>query len=137
MVKEMPTWKYTDKDVTKAKAEGSLKAIKGACFGCGTHNTDCPIAGAAGAISEMLGCESLSVREQIHSQISGALKGAKFPVKTPKDLIAAFPSGADTTCQVGDLKMTAGEAGKLLKASDFPFRNAKAVADVIVDRAGL
>ena len=33
--------------------------------------------------------------------------------------------------------MTAGEAGKLLKASDFPFKNAKAVADVIVDRAGL
>jgi len=133
----MPTWKYTDKDVTKAKAEESLKAVKGACFGCSTHSQDCPIAGAAGAISEMLGCETLSVREQIHGQISGALKGAKFPVKTPKDLIAAFPNGADTTCQVGDLKMTAGEAGKLLKASDFPFKNAKAVADVIVDRAGL
>jgi hypothetical protein len=137
MVKKMPTWKFTDKDVLKAKAEESLKAVQGACFGCDTHNADCPIAGAAGAISEMLGCESLSVREQIHSQISGALKGAKFPIKTPKDLIAAFPNGADTTCQVGDLKMTAGEAGKLLKASDFPFKNAKAVADVIVDRAGL
>ena len=124
----MPTWKYTDKEVTKAKAEESLKAIKGACFGCGTHNADCPIAGAAGAISVMLGRESPAVKEQIHAQISGALKGAKFPVKTPKDLIAAFPNGADTTCQVGDLKMTAGEAGKLLKASDFPF---------IVDRAGL
>ena len=41
------------------------------------------------------------------------------------------------TCQVGDLEMTAGEAGKLLKATDFPFKSAKAVADVIVDRAGL
>ncbi len=78
-----------------------------------------------------------SVKEQIHAQISGALKGAKFPIATPKDLIAAFPNGADTTCQVGDLKMTAGEAGKLLKASDFPFKSAKAVADVIVERAGL
>lgn len=78
-----------------------------------------------------------SVKEQIHAQITGALKGAKFPVATPQDLIAAFPEGADTTCRVGDLKMTAGEAGKLLKASDFPFRNAKAVADVIVERAGL
>jgi len=133
----MPTWKYTDKDVSKAKAEESLKAIKSACFGCDTHNADCPIAGAAGAISGMLECESPSVREQIHGQITGALKGAKFPVKTPKDLIAAFPNGANTTCQVGDLKMTAGEAGKLLTASDFPFKNAKAVADVIVDRAGL
>jgi hypothetical protein len=78
-----------------------------------------------------------SVKEQIHAQITGALKGTKFPVKTPNDLIAAFPNGAATTCQVGDLKMTAGDAGKLLKASDFPFRSAKAVADVIVDRAGL
>lgn len=137
MVKKMPTWKFTDKDVSKAKAEESLKAVKGACFGCGTHNADCPIAGAAGAISEMLSCETLSVREQIHGQITGALKGAKFPVKTPKDLIAAFPDGAETTCKVGDLKMTAGEAGKLLKASDFPFKSARAVADVIVERARL
>ena len=136
-MKKMPTWKFTDKKVSKAKAEESLKAVKGACFGCGTHNADCPIAGAAGAISEMLSCETFSVREQIHGQITGALKGAKFPIKTPKDLIAAFPAGAETTCQVGDLKMTAGEAGKLLKASDFPFKSAKSVADVIVDRAGL
>ncbi len=78
-----------------------------------------------------------SVKDQIHAQISGALKGAKFPIATPEDLIAAFPAGAETTCQVGDLKMTAGEAGKLLKASDFPFRSAKAVADIIVNRAGL
>lgn len=133
----MPTWKRTGKEVSKAKAEASLKAVKSACFGCDTHSGDCPIAGAAGAISELLTCESLSVREQIHGQIAGALGKAKFPIKTPKDLIAAFPNGADTTCQVGDLKMTAGEAGKLLKASDFPFKNAKAVADVIVDRAGL
>ncbi|MFZ0005359.1 MTH865 family protein [Methanoregula sp.] len=133
----MPTWKHTGKEVTKAKAEESLKSIKSACFGCGTHNADCSIAKAAGEISEMISCETLSVREQIHAQITGALKGAKFPVKTPKDLIAAFPNGANTTCQVGDLKMTAGEAGKLLKAADFPFKSAKAVADVIVERAGL
>jgi hypothetical protein len=48
-----------------------------------------------------------------------------------------FPNGAATTCQVGDLKMTAGDAGKLLKATDFPFKSAKAVADIIVERAGL
>ncbi len=79
----------------------------------------------------------MSVRDEIHAQIVGALKGAKFPIKTPKDLLAAFPMGADTTCQVGDIKMTAGEAGKLLKPTDFPFRSAKQVADVIVQRAGL
>ena len=133
----MPTWKYTEKDVSAAKAEESLKAIKSACFGCDVHNADCSIAKAAGDVCAMTECETLSVREQIHAQISGALADAKFPIKSPKDLIAAFPNGADTTCQVGDLKMTAGEAGKLLKASDFPFKSAKEVADTIVDRAGL
>jgi hypothetical protein len=78
-----------------------------------------------------------SVKDQLHAQITGALKGAKFPIKTPADLIAAFPMGADTTCQVGDVKMTAGEAGKLLTASDFPFKSADSVADTILSRAGM
>lgn len=133
----MPAWKHTGTVVPKEKAEASLAAVKGACFGCGTHSADCSIAKAAGEITAMLGEETRSAREQIHSQITGALKHAKFPVKTPKDLIAAFPDGAKTTCRAGDLTMTAGEAGKLLKAADFPFRSAQAVADVIVDRAGL
>lgn len=78
-----------------------------------------------------------SVKEQIHAQITGALAGATFPIDTPERLIDAFPAGADTSCQVGELKMTAGEAGKLLKSTDFPFQSAKQVADIIVDRAGL
>ena len=78
-----------------------------------------------------------TIKEQIHAQISGALANASFPIDTPDALIAAFPAGADTTCQVGDVKMTAGEAGTLLKATDFPFKSASQVADVIVDRAGL
>lgn len=133
----MPTWSYTSKVVTQEQAEASLKSIKGACFGCETHGADCPIAKAAEAVSSMEGFAPLSVKEQIHAQISGALAGAKFPIKTPGDLIAAFPNGAETTCQVGNLKMTAGEAGTLLTAADFPFKNAKSVADVIVKRAGL
>ncbi|HML25892.1 MAG TPA: MTH865 family protein, partial [Methanomethylovorans sp.] len=44
---------------------------------------------------------------------------------------------ADTTCQSGNVKVTAGDAGTLLKTSDFPFTSAKQVADVIVERAGL
>jgi hypothetical protein len=78
-----------------------------------------------------------SVKDQLHAQITGALKGAKFPIETPADLIAAFPMGADTTCQVGAVKMTAGEAGKLLTASDFPFKSADSVADTILSRAGM
>ncbi len=78
-----------------------------------------------------------SVKDQLHAQITGALKGANFPIKTPADLIAAFPMGADTTCQVGDVKMTAGDAGKLLTASDFPFKSADSVADTILSRAGM
>ena len=79
----------------------------------------------------------MSVRDEIHAQIVGGLAGAKFPIDTPEKLLEAFPEGADTTCRAGDLEVTAGEAGKLLKASDFPFRSAKQVADVIVERAGL
>ncbi len=79
----------------------------------------------------------MNVRDEIHAQIIGGLAGAKFPIMSPEDLLAAFPDGANTTCKAGDLEITAGEAGKLLKASDFPFNNEKQVADVIVERAGL
>ncbi|MCO5382393.1 MAG: MTH865 family protein [Methanosarcina barkeri] len=79
----------------------------------------------------------MSVRNEIHEQIVTGLKGARFPINTPQELLAAFPAGADTTCKAGDLEVTAGEAGKLLTASDFPFKDAKQVADTIVDRAGL
>ncbi|MCL7413954.1 MAG: hypothetical protein M8353_10135 [ANME-2 cluster archaeon] len=79
----------------------------------------------------------MSVREEIHDQIVKGLAGGKFPIATPEDLLAAFPEGAATTCRSGDIVVTADEAGKLLKASDFPFKDAKHVADVIVERAGL
>lgn len=79
----------------------------------------------------------MTIRDEIHAQITGALAGAKFPIKTPEALLSAFPQGANTTCRAGDIEMTAGEAGKLLKASDFPFKSAKQVADVIIQRAGL
>lgn len=83
------------------------------------------------------GDKNMSVKEEIHAQISGALKNANFPLKTPEELLAAFPAGADTTCQSGNVKVTAGDAGTLRKTSDFPFTSAKQVADVIVERAGL
>ena len=76
-------------------------------------------------------------RYDIHGLIVAGLKCAKFPMFTSKKLLAAFPAGADTTCRSGDLAVTAGEAGKLLTPADFPFRDAKQVADTIVDRAGL
>ncbi|MCL7410972.1 MAG: MTH865 family protein [Methanosarcinaceae archaeon] len=79
----------------------------------------------------------MSVKDEIHSQIVGGLANGTFPVNTPEELFAAFPDGAATTCKSGDLVVSAGDAGKLLKASDFPFKNAKQVADVIVERAGL
>jgi hypothetical protein len=79
----------------------------------------------------------MSVRDEIHSQIEGALSNAKFPINTPRDLLAAMPSGAATKCKAGDVELTAGDAGKVLKASDFPFKSARQVADVIVERAGL
>lgn len=79
----------------------------------------------------------MSVKDEIRSQIIGALGGANFPISTPEALLAAFPNGADTTCKSGDVEMTAGEAGKLLTAEDFPFKSAEQVADTILGRAGM
>ncbi len=79
----------------------------------------------------------MSIKDEIHAQIEGALKNAKFPINTPQDLLAAMPQGAATKCKAGDVELAAGDAGKVLKASDFPFKSAKQVADVIVERAGL
>lgn len=79
----------------------------------------------------------MSVKKELKNQIAGALKGANFPIETPEKLLNSFPEGADTTCQAGDVKMTAGEAGKLLTGDDFPFESAEAVADTILNRANL
>ncbi len=79
----------------------------------------------------------MSVKEEIHAQIVGALAGAKFPIETPEALLAAFPEGAETTCKADGVELKAGDAGKVLKPDDFPFKSAQGVADVIVDRAGL
>lgn len=79
----------------------------------------------------------MSIRDEIHAQIEGALKNAKFPIKTPEELLAGMPAGAATKCKAGDVELTAGDAGKVLKETDFPFKSAKEVADVIVERAGL
>jgi hypothetical protein len=79
----------------------------------------------------------MNIKDEIHSQIEGALKNAKFPINTPAELLAAMPNGAATTCKAGNVELTAGDAGKVLKSSDFPFTSARQVADVIVQRAGL
>lgn len=79
----------------------------------------------------------MSVRDTIKKQIIGALKRAVFPISSPEALLAAFPDGADTKCKAEGIEVTAGEAGKLLKADDFPFNSAEDVAETIVNRANL
>jgi hypothetical protein len=79
----------------------------------------------------------MNVKEEIRAQIVGALAGAKFPIATPEDLLAAFPAGAATKCRAGGIEMTAGEAGTLLKPEDFPFLTAGEVAETILSRAGM
>lgn len=79
----------------------------------------------------------MSVRETIKEQIIDALQGAAFPISSPETLLAAFPDGANTTCKADGIEITAGEAGKLLKADDFPFNSAEDVAETIVSRANL
>lgn len=79
----------------------------------------------------------MSVKEEIRSQIIGALQGASFPINTPDDLFAALPDGPDTTCKSGDVELKASAAGEVLTADDFPFESAEDVANTIVERAGL
>ncbi|MEN4016892.1 MAG: MTH865 family protein [Methanobacterium sp.] len=79
----------------------------------------------------------MSVKEDIRSQIVGALQGADFPINTPEELFAALPNGADTTCKSGDVELKASDAGQVLKSDDFPFKSAEEVADTIVEKAGL
>jgi hypothetical protein len=79
----------------------------------------------------------MSVKEDIRAQIIEALARAKFPIDTPETLLGSFPDGAQTTCKSGDVVLTAGDAGKVIKHEDFPFKSAEEVAKIIVDRAGL
>lgn len=77
----------------------------------------------------------MDIKAELKKQIVGALAGAKFPIGSPEDLLSAFPNGPDTTCQCGDVKLRAGDAGGVLRVTDFPFRSAEAVADTILSRA--
>lgn len=79
----------------------------------------------------------MSVKEDIRSQIVGALQGADFPINTPEELFEALPDGADTTCKSGDVELKASDAGQVLTSDDFPFKSAEEVADTIVEKAGL
>ena len=79
----------------------------------------------------------MSAKEEIYSQIVGALEGANFPINTPEALFDAFPDGPDTTCKSGDIELKASAAGEVLTGDDFPFESAEDVASIIVERAGL
>ena len=79
----------------------------------------------------------MGVREEVHEQILEILKGAKFPINSLEELIAALPEGLDTTCMIGDVEVTAVEAKSLVTDKDFPFKDARQIADLMVERAGL
>ncbi|AKB76936.1 hypothetical protein MSHOH_0453 [Methanosarcina horonobensis HB-1 = JCM 15518] len=79
----------------------------------------------------------MDVREEVYGQIIEILKDARFPINSLDELIAALPEGLDTTCIIGDTEVTAAEAKSLITEKDFPFKNAKQIADLLVERAGL
>lgn len=79
----------------------------------------------------------MSVRDEVYEQIIEVLKNAKFPINTEEELIAALPEGLDTTCTIGDVVVTAAEGRSLITEKDFPFKDAKQIAELMVERAGL
>jgi len=78
----------------------------------------------------------MTIKEEIRSQIIGALSGAKFTITTAQELLNTMPAGVDA-CYKAVVEVTAKEAGYLLKYEDFPFSSAEQAADTIVERAGL
>lgn len=79
----------------------------------------------------------MDVREEVYEQIIEILKDAKFPINSLEELIAALPEGLDTTCMIGDAEVTAAEAKRLINEKDYPFKDSKQIADLLVERAGL
>ena len=77
----------------------------------------------------------MTIREEIRSQIIGALSGAKFPITTLQELLNAMPAGPHA-CYKAVVEVTAEEAG-YLQYEDYPFISAEQAADTIVERAGL
>ena len=77
----------------------------------------------------------MDTKTEIKKQIIWALIRSNFPIQNQEDLLNAFPNGADTTCEFGDVRLRAGDAGGMLKAEDFPFENPVAVAETISFRA--
>ena len=67
----------------------------------------------------------MSVKEDIRALIVGVLEHAKFPIDTPEKLLGSFPDGAQTTCNSGDVVLTAGDAAKVIKADDFHLNQPK------------
>lgn len=79
----------------------------------------------------------MNVREEVYEQIIEILKDAKFPINSLQELIAALPEGLETACMIGDTEVTAAEARSLITEKDFPFKDAKQIAGLLVERAGL
>ncbi|MHC1756625.1 MAG: MTH865 family protein [Methanosarcina sp.] len=79
----------------------------------------------------------MNVREEVYEQIIEILKNARFPINSLEELVAALPEGLDTTCVIGGTEVTAAEARALITEKDFPFKDAKKIADLLVERAGL
>jgi hypothetical protein len=61
------------------------------------------------------------VLREIHSQIVEHLLGQN-PLGTLEKIFSAFPKGAETTCKANGVELKAGNAGKILKPTDFPFK---------------
>lgn len=79
----------------------------------------------------------MNVREEVYEQIIEILKDAKFPINSLEELIVTLPEGLKTACMIGDTEVTAAEARSLITEKDFPFKDAKQIADPLVERAGL
>ena len=74
----------------------------------------------------------MAVRSELKSHVLAALTAASCPITIRDAQLAASPRGADTTCEVGDVRRSAGDARGVHTAADVPCSRAEQVADTVL-----
>ena len=81
----------------------------------------------------------MGMRDELFSKWIEAMKGVKFPVSSVDEVFAGLPKGSESNISVGGLVVcnTGDLFGRFIKPTDFPIESAQALANLILDRAGL
>jgi hypothetical protein len=74
----------------------------------------------------------MAVRSELKSRVLAALTAASCPTAIRDAQLAASPRGVDSSCEVGDVRRSAGDARGVHTATDVPCSRAEQVADTVL-----